>query len=184
MQFGYLKRREFIAALGAAPALWPLGVKAQQGRMRRVGVLSGFPNDAEGQLRVRAFKEKLQTLGWLDGRNLQLDVRWVSGEPNRIASIAGEMIAAAPVAILAMTTPALVALQKQTRTIPIVFGNVSDPVDGGFVTNLARPGGNVTGFTSFEYSASAGSPRRSSSARHSPAAHRGERQAGVGARNV
>jgi putative ABC transport system substrate-binding protein len=145
-----MKRREFIMLVGGVAAVWPLAAQAQQ--MRRIGVLSSFSNDVEMQSRIVAFKRSLETLGWVEGKTVRYDQRWMEGDPTRIQSTVADMISAAPDAILAVATPVLVALQKQTRTIPLVFVNVSDPVDGGFVQSMARPGGNVTGFTSFEYS--------------------------------
>jgi putative ABC transport system substrate-binding protein len=115
-------------------------------------VLGGAGNDADGQARLRLFNQALQSLGRLDGRNVQLDVRLVGNDPVRIRANAAELVRANPAMILAIGTPVLVALRELTRTIPIVFANVSDPVDGGFVDSEARPGGNITGFTSFEYS--------------------------------
>jgi len=147
-----VKRREFIVLLGGAPA-WPSAAKAQRpDRMRRVGVFSGLPNEALGQIFFKTFKERLEALGWVDGRNVRLSYRWASGDPGRIRDLASEMVGTNPDAMLAITTPALSALRLQTPLIPLVFVNVSDPVDGGFVESMARPGGNITGFTSFEYS--------------------------------
>jgi len=152
-----MKRREFISLLGgaAATAAWPLSAHAQQaGPVKRVGIFSGFPNDAEGQIRVKAFTDKLAALGWVDGRNVRLEYIWASRDVDeaRARTLAAGMVGTAPDVILAMTTPALTALRQETRTIPIVFVQVTDPVDGGFVQSLARPGGNITGFSSFEVS--------------------------------
>jgi ABC-type uncharacterized transport system substrate-binding protein len=148
-----MRRRDFITGIVGSATAWPLAARAQQiERMRRVGVFSGFPNEANGQLWFRAFKGQLESLGWVEGRNLNLRYRWAAGDPDRIRDLASEMVGSSPDAILAMTTPALSALRRQTPTIPLVFVNVSDPVDGGFVESIARPGGNITGFTSFEYS--------------------------------
>jgi putative ABC transport system substrate-binding protein len=145
-----MKRREFITLIGGAAAVWPLAAHAQQ--TRRVGVLTLFADDIETRNRIAAFKRTLATLGWVEGRNIHFDERRVQGDAARVEPVAAEMVGAAPDVILAIATPVLVALQKQTRTVPLVFVNVSDPVDGGFVQSMARPGGNVTGFTSFEYS--------------------------------
>ena len=145
-------RREFITLLGGAAA-WPLTARAQQpGRTRRIGVLIAFSNDLEFQGLIKAFKQTLEAQGWMDGQNVQFDERWAQGDAKRIPALAAEMMSATPDVILAVATPVLVALRQQTRTIPLVFVNVSDPVDGGFVETMARPGGNITGFTSFEYS--------------------------------
>jgi putative ABC transport system substrate-binding protein len=148
-----MRRREFITVLGSVAAAWPLAARAQQpDRMRRIAVLAGAANNTEGESRIAAFRDELRRLGWREGSNVQLDVRWVGGDANRIPGVAAELIRTRPNAILAIATPALVALRRETDTIPIVFVNVSDPVDGGFVDSMARPGGNITGFTSFEYS--------------------------------
>jgi putative ABC transport system substrate-binding protein len=147
-----VKRRGFITLLGGAAAAWSLAARAQQTKtVRRVGLLSAFTRDPESQGAVNAFKQTLESLGWEDGKDVRFDERWAQGDASRVRSLAGELVAAAPDVILAAATPALVALREQTRTIPLVFVNVSDPVDGGFVESMARPGGNVTGFTSFEY---------------------------------
>ena len=148
-----MSRREFITLLGGAAAAWPFAARGQQpDRMKRIGVLIAFSNDSEFQGLIKAFKQTLEAQGWVDGKNVQFDERWAQGDANRIPSLAAEMVRAAPDVILAVATPVLVALRQQTRTIPLVFVNVSDPVDGGFVESMARPGGNITGFTSFEYS--------------------------------
>jgi putative ABC transport system substrate-binding protein len=150
-----IPRRSFFALLGGAAAAtaWLPSAHAQQaGPVKRVGIFSGFPNDAEGQNRVKAFTDKLAVLGWVDGRNVKLESIWAPTDAERARILAAGMVATAPDVILAMTVPALVALRQETRTIPIIFVQVSDPVDGGFVQSMARPGGNITGFTSFEYS--------------------------------
>jgi putative ABC transport system substrate-binding protein len=154
-----MKRRELITLLGGAvatPAVaWPLAARAQQGeRMRRIGVLMHLAaNDQEGQTRFTAFLQGLQQLGWIDGRNVRIDTRWGANDADR-RKYAAELAALAPDVILASTTLAMVALQQATRTVPVVFSNVADAVGAGFVESLARPGGNVTGFTLFEYSLS------------------------------
>jgi len=152
MQFDQ-KRREFITLLGGAAAAWPLTARAQQGeRMRRIGVLMNLAaDDAEGQARLAAFVHDLQQLGWTDGRNVRIDVRWVPGDAHLFHRYADELLALAPDAILASATPSVQALQQVTRTVPIVFANVGDPVAMGVVRSLARPGGNITGFTPMEY---------------------------------
>ena len=128
----------------------PLMAQAQQSeRTRRIGVLMPFPKDnLEGQTRIAAFLQEMQQLGWSDGRNLQIEYRWETGD---IRKAAMELVALSPDVILASTTPALAALQPVTRTVPIVFAQVADPVSAGFVANMAQPGANITGFTNIEY---------------------------------
>jgi putative tryptophan/tyrosine transport system substrate-binding protein len=150
-----LKRREFITLLGSAAVAWPLAARAQQSeRVRRVGVLMYWPaDDAAGRARLTAFTQALQQLGWSDGRNLRIDTRWATGDD--IHRQAAELAASAPDVLVAATGTATVApLLQATRTIPIVFLTVVDPVGAGFVASLARPGGNATGFTIYEYSMS------------------------------
>ena len=143
----WIRRREFIAALGGAAA-WPLAARAQQpgDRLRRIGVLMGDENDPEGKLRYSAFTQALADLGWTDGRNVRVDVHWGRGDNNRIRALAQELVGLQPDIIVANATPATAALQRETRTILIVFVNVNDPVASGIVTRLDRPSGNVTGF--------------------------------------
>jgi putative ABC transport system substrate-binding protein len=150
-----MKRRAFITLLGGAAA-WPLAARAQQReQMRRIGVLMNLSSDdAEGQARNTAFLQGLQELGWTVGRNVQIDYRWGAGDADRIRKFAAELIALAPDVILSAGSPSVAALQQATRTVPIVFATVVDPVSSGFVDTLARPGGNITGFTLFEYSIS------------------------------
>lgn len=145
-------RRAFITALGGAAA-WPLTARAQQpARMRRVGVLMNLAaDDPQSQARSTAFVQGLQQLGWTDGRNVQIDFRWAAGNAARFLQYAQELVALAPDVILASASPAVAALQHTTRTVPIVFVIVIDPVGAGFIASLARPGGNTTGFTLFEY---------------------------------
>jgi putative ABC transport system substrate-binding protein len=146
-----MQRREFITLLGGAAA-WPIAANAQQAdQVRRVGVLSNIAeSDVEAQSMVAALHEELRTLGWVNGRNLQVDHRWAAGDPERATAFAKELVALKPDAVVAYTTPSVVAMQKQTQTIPIVFVQVADPIGAGFITNLARPDGNITGFSSFE----------------------------------
>jgi putative tryptophan/tyrosine transport system substrate-binding protein len=148
-----MKRREFISLLGGAAVTWPLVAGAQQlERMRRIGVLMGLvASDPEAQSRVAAFENGLRELGWVKGHNLSIEYRW-AGDGNVLRDHAAELLAIAPDLILANSTPVTAALQEQSRTVPIVFTQVSDPVGQGLVPNLARPGGNLTGFTSFEFS--------------------------------
>jgi putative ABC transport system substrate-binding protein len=147
-----MRRREFISLFGAA-AMRPLAARAQQlERIRRIGVLMNVAaDDAEGQARIAAFLQALQQLGWSDGRNVRIDYRWAAGDTGRFHRYAEELLALVPDVILASATPSVQALQQATRTVPIVFAIVADPVGAGFVDSLARPGGNVTGFTPFEY---------------------------------
>jgi putative ABC transport system substrate-binding protein len=147
-----MKRREFITVLGTATAMWPLAVRAQRNdRVRRIGVLMAFAeNDEVWQAYLAAFRQRLQDLGWTDGRNVRIDYRFTGETAERIRSAATELVALAPDVIFVSTNPALSALMQATRTIPIVFTWVSDSVGSGFVASLARPGGNVTGFHNFE----------------------------------
>jgi putative ABC transport system substrate-binding protein len=147
-----MRRREFITLLGGGVAAWPLAARAQLGeRMRRIGVLMPTANDAEGQTRFAGFRAGLEELGWREGRNIRIDIRWGSADPERMRAFALELVGMAPDVILANGSPPVVALRQATATIPIVFTQVADPVGSGLVTNLARPGGNMTGFTNFEY---------------------------------
>src|SRR5262245_12618385 len=147
-----MKRRAFITMLGGAAA-WPLPARAQQGeRMRRIGVLTaGAADDPVLQERNAAFLQALQQLGWTVGRNLRIDYRWPGGDAERVRKYAAELVALAPDVILASGTANVGPLLQATRTVPIVFPIVGDPVGAGFVDSLARPGGNATGFMSFEY---------------------------------
>ena len=143
-----MRRRDFIKAI-AGSTTWPLAAHAQQAdHMRRIGVLMGYPeNDLEGPAFFAAFREGLQKLGWIEGRNIRLDTRWVSPEDAEARQrFAKELVALQPDLILSSVTPTTAALLQHTRTIPIVFATVSDPVGSGFVASLARPGGNITGF--------------------------------------
>ncbi len=148
-----MRRREFIAAFGSAAVTWPLTARAQQPEpIKRVGVLmSTAEDDAESKARIAAFLRRLQQLGWTDGRNVQIDIRWPAGDADRIRRYAAELVALAPDAILATGSATLGPLLQATRTVPVVFVIVPDPVGAGFVESLARPGGNATGFLMFEY---------------------------------
>jgi putative ABC transport system substrate-binding protein len=143
-----MRRRTFITLIGGAAA-WPLAARAQHGeRMRRVGALMGFSeSDREGQIFIAAFREGLHNLGWIEGRNIRFDTRWAALDAESVQRFAKELVALQPDLILSHVTPTTVALLEQTRTIPIIFVWVSDPVGSGFVASLARPGGNATGFT-------------------------------------
>ena len=152
-----MRRREFITLLGCASAAWPFAVRAQQReRMRRIGVLMNLAaDDAQSMARISAFLQGLQQLGWTDGRNVMIDYRWGAGDPERIRKSATELLALAPDVILAIGAITVGPLQQLSRTVPIVFANVTDPVGAGIVASLARPGGNSTGFINFEYGISA-----------------------------
>jgi len=147
-----VKRREFITLLGGAAA-WPLAASAQQGeRMPRIGVLTSFAsNDPAEQAYILAFTQALAQSGWIDGRNARIDIRWGAGDPEHIRRYAAELVALAPGVILAVSSAATGPLLQATRTVPVVFVEVGEPVGAGFVESLARPGGNATGFMLFEY---------------------------------
>jgi ABC-type uncharacterized transport system substrate-binding protein len=147
-----MKRREFITLLGGAAAAWPLAARGQQReRMRRIGVLMGYAeNDSEAQAWVAAFREGLQKLGWTDGRNVRIDTRWAWSDVKAMQRFAEELVALQLDLLLSQVTPTTAALLQQTRTIPIVFTMVADPVGSGFVASLSRPGGQVTGFATLE----------------------------------
>jgi putative ABC transport system substrate-binding protein len=148
-----MRRRQFIAGLGGAAA-WPLAARAQQGeRVRRIGVLMpGGENDPVWKTFVSAFTQALAGLGWTDGRNVRMDLRWAGDDNNRIRAHARELVGLQPDIILTGATAATAALQRETQTIPIVSANVGDPVASGLVARLDRPGGNITGFASLEAS--------------------------------
>jgi putative ABC transport system substrate-binding protein len=151
-----MQRREFILLVGGAAAVWPLAAHAQQPeRVRRVGVLSGSAaDDQDSQVRLAAFQQWLQQLGWTDGRNVRIDYRWAAGSAENYRKYAAELVALAPDVIL---TPgsSLAPMLQETRTVPIVFAFAADPVGTGFVESLSRPGGNATGFLLFEFSLNA-----------------------------
>jgi putative ABC transport system substrate-binding protein len=149
-----MRRREFIGLVGGVAVTWPLAAHTQQSDgMRRVGVLMNTRVDeAEGQARVTAFVQGLQKLGWTDGRNVHISIRWAGDDAGLYRSYATELVASD--VIVASASPSVAALQQATRSVPIVFANVIDPVGAGFVDSLARPGGHTTGFTVFEYSIS------------------------------
>jgi putative ABC transport system substrate-binding protein len=148
-----VKRRAFITLLGGAAAAWPLAARAQQQeRMRRIGVLMSVAAEGpEGQARLAAYTNRLQQLGWTDGRNVRIDTRWGAGDAEGIRRYAAELVALGPDVILASGDIVGVALQQTTRGVPIVFTMIADPVGAGLVEGLARPGGNTTGFTLYEY---------------------------------
>jgi putative ABC transport system substrate-binding protein len=147
-----MKRREFITLLGGAAAAWPLAARAQQAeRMRRIGVLMAAADDSIGQARLTAFQNGLQQFGWIADRNVRIDTRWTAGDAELHRKYAAELVALAPDVILASGGSTVGALRQATRSVPIVFTETADPVGAGFVESLARPGGNITGFLSFEY---------------------------------
>ncbi len=148
-----MKRREFITLLAGATAALPLGARAQHlGTMPRVGVLFGIAEkDPEGRNRIDAFRHGLEKLGWMAGQNVQIESRWAGGDLDRLKAQAAELVRLKPDVLVAGATVSLVALQEATRDIPIVFAQVTDPVGAGFVRSLARPGGNITGFTQHEF---------------------------------
>ena len=150
---GHMQRRQFIALLGGATT-WPLAARAQQPeRMRRIGVLMGYAeSDRQGQANVAAFRMGLQKLGWTEGRNVAIEYRWAAAEADLVQQFAKELVALQPDLILTQNTPITAAVLQQTRTIPIIFANVSDPVGSGFVAGLPRPGGNVTGLIDIDAS--------------------------------
>ena len=147
-----MRRREFITLLGGAMAFWPLAARAQQtDRVRRVGVLMGYGEaDPEAEALLSEFTQGLLELGWTDGRNLRMDVRWAPGRTDLMHTFAKELVNLQPDVILANSTPVTAALKRETLTVPIVFAAVADPVGSGFVASLPRPGGNITGFGSLE----------------------------------
>ena len=149
-------RREFITLIGGAAAAWPLAARAQQAdRVRRIGVLLGLAaNDPEGQARIEAFLQALHQLGWTDGLNIQILRRFTDGDADRARAYAAELVALAPDLVLTSGASTTGVILPATRTVPVVFVGAADPVGAGFVDSLARPGGNVTGFTSYEYSMS------------------------------
>ena len=143
-----MKRREFISLIGGAAAAWPLAARAQQPeRMRRIGVLMAYAqSDRAAQSWLAAFRGALSKLGWTEGSNLRIDLRWSADDPDRIRALAKELVDLRPNAIFGVTTPVIHALARLTKTIPIVFAGVSDPIGSGLAANLAHPGGNITGF--------------------------------------
>jgi putative ABC transport system substrate-binding protein len=151
-----MQRRDFIKGITGAAAVWPLTARAQQpDRVRLIGVLlPALKDDSDYQQWVGAFLKALQGLGWIDGRNVRVDINWAGGSSAELRKQAVELVALAPDVILAPGTNAVGALMQATHTVPIVFPIIADPVAGGFAESLARPGGNATGFMLFEYSIS------------------------------
>jgi putative tryptophan/tyrosine transport system substrate-binding protein len=151
-----MRRRHFITLVGGASAALPLAVRAQQlERMRRIGVLMITTEGAEGQTRAALLRQGFSELGWTEGRNIRIDYQWSGGDGARAKTLAAELVSQKPDVIIATTTLSLTAVRNETNTIPIVFVNVGDPIAQGFVSSLAHPGGNITGFTSFEFATSA-----------------------------
>jgi putative ABC transport system substrate-binding protein len=148
-----MHRRKFLMAVGGAATGWPLAVRAQQPQTRRIGVLSGYPEaDPQAQANVVALREGLKHLGWIEGQNIRMDFRWAGGDIEKARAFAKELIGLAPDVIVPSTNQVTSIVQQETRTIPIIFAFVGDPVGSGFVKSLARPGGNITGFANFENS--------------------------------
>lgn len=147
-----MRRREFITLVGGTAIAWPLAVRAQQpDRVRRIGILILYSQtDREGQARLAAFLDTLQKLGWTDGRNVRIEYRWIAGDVDREKASTAELVRSTPDLIVVSGWTALAELHRLTSTIPVVFTQVSDPVGGGFVASLARPGGNISGFQNFE----------------------------------
>src|SRR5262245_47726219 len=154
MHFRHWKRRDFITLLGGAAAVWPLSARAQRReRVRRIGgSMSCAASDPDAQLRFSAFDKGMRDLGWLEGRNLHTEYRWARDDGDDLRNHARELVRMAPDVILVNSTPATVALHEQGGSVPAVFVQVTDPVGAGLVANLGRPGGNLTGVTTFEFS--------------------------------
>jgi putative ABC transport system substrate-binding protein len=146
-----MKRREFITLVGGAAATWPLVARAQQSsQMRRIALLMAAGDEGPGQAQAKAFQAGLETLGWIDGRNLRIEIRWAAGNIERYGALAAELIGLAPEVIVTQSNTVTTVVSRLTRTIPIVFAGASDPLETGLITNMARPGGNVTGFAQLE----------------------------------
>jgi len=148
----HIGRRKFLATLGGTAAAWPLGARAQQpAQVRRVGMLIGYEEkDPETQARVATFRQALEQLGWKEGRNIRIDYRFAPASPDEAQLFAKELVAFHPDVLVGNSTPAAAALLRETRTIPIIFVGVSDPVGSHFVASIPQPGGSITGFTNFE----------------------------------
>src|SRR4051794_1824481 len=147
-----MKRREFIVGLGGAAAAWPIAVRAQPERIRVVAVVSAaVQTDQEYVDRVNAFRDGLKQLGWVEGRNIRLELRFTGNEPERMTTIIGEVIKLAPDVVHTIGTPGTLAMKRVTNSIPVVFAQVTDPIGTRVVSNLSRPGANITGFTNYEY---------------------------------
>lgn len=146
-----MRRREFIMLIGGAAATWPLVAQAQQSNsIRRMGVLMGYPEgDVHGQAYVLAMRQKLESLGWVEGRNIRIDYRWAGGDPEKTRAFARELIGMTPSVIVTSTNQVTEIVRRETQSVPIVFASLGDPVGSGLVATLSRPGGNVTGFPAF-----------------------------------
>jgi putative ABC transport system substrate-binding protein len=147
----YVRRRDFIKVVAGSAAAWPLSARAQREHIARIGVLMSVGDDPEGRARFTAFRQGLEKLGWTEGQNVRIDVRWAAGDAALERKFAAELVTLTPDVILATASPTVAALQAVTRTVPIVFAHCVDPVGAGFVDSLARPGGNATGFVLYEY---------------------------------
>jgi putative tryptophan/tyrosine transport system substrate-binding protein len=148
-----MRRREFVGGLGATLAMWPLVARGQGGRLRKIGVVMNFAEaDVEGQARFSTLKAKLHQLGWLDDRDIEISVRWAAGKSNLMLAHMAELVSQPADVIVVNSTPLLAVAKQITTAIPIVFTQVADPIGSGFLTNYARPGGNITGFTDFDVS--------------------------------
>jgi len=148
-----MRRRDFIKVVAGSAAAWPLTARAQQAEhMRRIGVLMGVADDAEGLARVKGLQQGLQELGWIEGRNVRIDYRWTGGDATRVRTYVAELVKLSPDVIVAHTPPVIAAMRQASSSIPIVFAAVIDPVSYGFIDSLARPGGNLTGTTNIEFS--------------------------------
>jgi putative ABC transport system substrate-binding protein len=148
-----IRRRQFITLLGGAAAAWPFAARAQQPeRVRRIGVLMNMAeDDPEAQIRLAAFRQSLLALGWAENRNIRIDYRFVGGDAARVHAHAAELVSSAPDLIVAHTSPVVAALKAATHAIPVIFAVLNDPVRQGVITSLARPGGNITGFTYIDF---------------------------------
>jgi putative ABC transport system substrate-binding protein len=156
MHFSHLNRRDFITLISGGATTWPLAARAQHTGERRIGVLAAIAeNDPEARARVAAFRQGLREVGWMEGRNVHIEFRWAADDSNLVRAYAAELVRLAPDVIVTHAPLTLAAVQQETRSLPIVFLQVPDPVEGGFVASLAQPGGNTTGFTSFENTISA-----------------------------
>jgi putative tryptophan/tyrosine transport system substrate-binding protein len=147
-----MRRRDFIKVVPGSAIIWPLAASAQQGgRVRTIGVLMNFlESDPAGQVGVAAFRDGLKKLGWREGSDLRIELRWAESDPDRLRTFANELVELRPDAIVGGSTAAIVALARETRTIPIVFATVADPIGSGFVASFAHPGGNITGFAAVD----------------------------------